>query len=64
LDFADLSVEFFKNAVVYSAKRGRFIAIGRLNGMRVIAVIFAQLGSEAVSVISMRPANKKERESL
>jgi uncharacterized DUF497 family protein len=28
----------------------------------VISVIFAVYGREAVSIISMRPANKKERE--
>lgn len=39
------------------------MAIGRLaNG--VIAVVFAVLGAEGVSVISMRPASRKERSLL
>jgi uncharacterized protein len=44
------------------AKRGRQAAIGRLDG--VIAVIFAMLGTEGVSIISARPANRKERQLL
>jgi uncharacterized DUF497 family protein len=41
---------------------GAIFAIGELDG--VIVVIFAQLGSEGVSVISARPANRKERSLL
>jgi uncharacterized DUF497 family protein len=59
-DFADLSEEFFLSAQVIPAKGGRHMAIGRLDdGM--IAVVFALLGTEGVSVISMRHASKKER---
>ena len=60
LDFADLDPEFFLTAVLRPAKQGRLMAIGRLKG-GVIAVIFAQLGAEALTVISMRPARKNER---
>jgi len=61
LDFADLTSDFFLEAHVEAAKEGRFLAIGRLKGEVVIAVVFRPLGSEAVSVISMRRANQKER---
>ncbi|MBD8555540.1 BrnT family toxin [Rhizobium sp. CFBP 8762] len=60
-DFADLTLEFFRDASVTTAKADRFIAIGELHGQQVIAVIFRPLGSQALSVISMRPANQKER---
>lgn len=60
LDFSDLSEEFFLSAVTVPAKLGRRKAIGRLqNG--VIAAIFMILGSEGLSVISMRPARQDER---
>lgn len=60
LDFKDLSFDFFLSAVTVPAKNGRRKAIGRLqNG--VIAAIFVSLGSEALSVISMRPARRDER---
>ncbi len=60
LDFADLEIEFFLNSLVAPVREGRFKAIGPL-GRNVIVVVFAPLGTEAVSVISMRPANRKER---
>lgn len=62
LDFAGLTMDFFVSAVVSSAGKGRYQAIGALGGT-VVSVIFAALGSEAISVISMRPANRKEREA-
>ncbi|WP_411034552.1 BrnT family toxin [Shinella sp. BYT-45] len=60
LDFADLSFEFFLTSVVVPAKAGRSKAIGRLADGTVV-VIFVTLGTEALSVISMRPARKDER---
>jgi len=60
LDFAALTEDFFADALILSAKHGRYNAIGMdTNG--VIAVVFATLGLEGISVISMRPASKKER---
>jgi uncharacterized DUF497 family protein len=60
LDFASLTEEFFADALVISAKSGRYVAIGKdVNG--VISVVFATLGLEGISVISMRPASKEER---
>ena len=60
LDFADLDLDFFVTAGVIPAKDGRYKAVGQLNG-GVVIVVFAPLGSEAVSVVSMRPASRKER---
>ncbi len=61
LDFADLTIEFFENALIVDAKESRFMAIGDFQGRMIAAVIFRPLGSEALSVISMRRANAKER---
>lgn len=60
LDFAHLDEAFFLKATIVPARAGRFMAIGVLQD-QVIAVVFAMLGSEAVSVISMRRASRKER---
>ena len=64
LDFADLTEDFFLSAMVIPAHHDRFMAIGEFEGQIVIAVVFAPLGSEAISVISMRPASRKERKLL
>ena len=61
LDFADLTLDFFKTAQIETAKQKRFLAVGRLEGVAIIAVVFRPLGSEAISVISMRRASKIER---
>jgi len=61
LDFADLTVEFFETATIYPAKGNRFLAVGMLEHVAVIAVIFAPLGTEAIAVVSMRPASPRER---
>jgi hypothetical protein len=61
LDFADLDGEFFAAAKIVPAKEGRAIAIGEFRGQIIVAVVFVALGSEAISVISMRPASRKER---
>jgi len=63
MDFADLTYEFFLSSVNIPAKDGRFKAIGQLDD-GVVVVIYATLGSEALSVISMRRANRKERNML
>jgi uncharacterized DUF497 family protein len=60
LDFATLTEDFFAEALVISAKNGRYLAIGKdVNG--VVSVVFATLGLEGISVISMRSASPKER---
>ena len=63
LDFADLDEAFFLEAVIVPAKRDRYKAVGWF-GQTVLAVIFAPLGTQGLSVISMRIANRKERALL
>lgn len=60
LDFTALTIEFFEASIVVPARDGRFKAIGEFEGS-VLAVIFKPLGVEAVAVISMRHASRKER---
>ena len=62
LDFADLNEAFFDNALVVPShnKSKRWVAIG-VSIRGVLVVIFARLGREGVSIISMRPASKDER---
>ena len=60
LDFADLTEEFFVAAATYPAREGRLMAVGEFRG-QLHVVIFKPLGTEAVSVISMRRASRKER---
>jgi len=62
-DFNDVNAEFLGSCIVYSAQKDRLMAIGNLGG-RSITVIFRPLGSEALSLISMRSASLKERELL
>lgn len=61
LDFAELDVSFFLNASIRAAKTGRAIAIGEFQGRMIVAVVFLPMGREAISIISMRPASRKER---
>ena len=65
LDLADAESFDWDQAIVtpgHPAQDGRprFRAIGWL-GDELVTVVFALLGTEAVSVISMRPASRKER---
>jgi uncharacterized protein len=59
IDFANLGPEFFLGALVKPARDGRWVAIGKHEG--IIVVIFATLGTEGLSIISARPASAKER---
>ena len=62
LDMADLEhdFEFFAAATIYAGRKGRFVAVGEKAG-RILAVVYQTLGTEAISLISTRPASKKER---
>jgi uncharacterized DUF497 family protein len=65
LDFVHAETGDWDHALVretYPGRRGeaRFKAIVRIRN-RLIVVIFSPLGTEALSVISMRPANAKEK---
>lgn len=62
LDFADLEDgTFFETAMAIPSHNGRFKAVGWLGDVMVVVVVFKPLGTEALSVISMRPASRKER---
>ena len=63
LDFDLIDPGFFDGAIVVAAKRGRLLALNRIRG-RPYAVVFKPLGTEAVSVISLRIASMKERRFL
>lgn len=60
LDFKDLDVEYFVNAIIVPAKLFRFMAIGVLSD-DVIATVFVKLGTQGLSIVSMRRASRKER---
>jgi uncharacterized DUF497 family protein len=61
LDFADVENGFdWANASITPVKDGRLKALGKLSDGTVV-VIFAMLGTEALSIISLRPASKRER---
>ncbi|MDQ0999440.1 uncharacterized DUF497 family protein [Phyllobacterium ifriqiyense] len=60
LDFADLDIEFLAEAQVVSANHHRLKATGLFYG-QIIAVVFVALGTEAISIISMRLASRLER---
>jgi uncharacterized protein len=62
LDFADLTETFFDNALVVPShnKSKRWVAIS-VSIRGVVVVVFARLGREGVSIVSMRPASRSER---
>ena len=62
LDFADLNETFFDNALVIPSynKSRRWVAVG-VSIRGVIVVVFARLGREGISIVSMRPASRSER---
>jgi uncharacterized DUF497 family protein len=60
LDFTDLTEAFFENALFLPSRNKRWRGIGASDA-GVICVVFAKLGREGVSVISMRPASARER---
>ena len=64
LDFASLTADFFEAAHVEAARQDRFLAIGELEGVAIVAVVFRPLGAEALSIVSMRRANRTERNRL
>jgi hypothetical protein len=63
IDFAVFDETFFLHAIVNAAKKDRLKAVGWLDGSPV-AVIFKLLGSEAISIVSARPASRAERRLL
>jgi uncharacterized DUF497 family protein len=64
LNFADIEAGFdWESAEIETSRQRRLKAVGTLNNEAVV-VIFAALGTEAISVISLRPASRKERSAL
>lgn len=63
MDFALLTEDFFADALIIPAREGRYKAVGMLADGTLV-VIFALLGSEAISIISMRTASANERRML
>ncbi|MER8706233.1 BrnT family toxin [Mesorhizobium sp. M1088] len=59
LDFAALGDEFFLASTIRTAKAGRLTAIGGI--IDGIVAVVARLGSEGISIISVRPASPAER---
>jgi uncharacterized DUF497 family protein len=59
-DLDEVPPEFFEAAMILGARQGRFEAVGLLDG-RMMAIIFRPLGTEALSIISMRRASVSER---
>jgi len=65
LDFGAIDEAFFEHAVIKAARVERFQAVGTLSGVSVVVSgIFSRLGTEAISIISLRRANQKERKFL
>jgi uncharacterized DUF497 family protein len=65
LDLADAKFFDWESAIVIAARqsvsgRARFRAIGRLRS-DLVALVFSPLGSEAVALISLRRASRRER---
>lgn len=63
LDFARVTPAFLAVAILVAERDGRRLVVGRLDG-RAVAVVIAPLGTEAVAVVTMRPASKAERRLL
>lgn len=59
-DLADIDESFLEIARIKPAHSGRFRATAPLHG-ELVTVIFKPLGIEAVSLVTMRPASRKER---
>ncbi len=64
LDFAAIPLGFFESAVATPAMGSRVKFVGTLEDTLVVVVIAAPLGNEAISIISLRRANRKERKSI
>ena len=62
LDFGIITIVFLADAIIRPAN-GRLQAIGVIDG-RAVSLIFSPLGSEAVSLISLRLASARERALL
>ena len=64
LDFAAITLEFFENAHATPAIEGRVKFVGTIKAALFVVVIAAPLGTDSISIISLRRASRKERRSL
>ncbi|MEJ0013805.1 MAG: BrnT family toxin [Bauldia sp.] len=60
LDFADIDDFGWADAFITPSHSRRLKAVGLLRG-KIVVVVYARLGTEAISIVGMRPANAKER---
>ncbi|KQP16614.1 BrnT family toxin [Methylobacterium sp. Leaf93] len=69
LDFADFDASFdAERALIRPTRpsrtgRNRYMLIGEWNDVLVVVVIISPLGTEAFDIVSLRPANGKERKT-
>jgi hypothetical protein len=63
LDFADFDPQMLLTASVTSTHSGRLKVIGILGG-EPVTVVLKPTGREAISIVSMRPASRRERKAL
>jgi uncharacterized DUF497 family protein len=63
LDFADVGYFEWETALITTTHSKRFKAVGR-NDDGTAVVIYAELGTEAISIVSFRPANARERKLI
>jgi uncharacterized DUF497 family protein len=63
LDFIEAHDFDWAGATTDPVIGGPFQALGLLHGS-FVSIVFAKLGTEALSIISMRPASRKERRLL
>ena len=65
LDFAEVEAHFDLNAALIMPSypglggRARFKATGPMR-QRLVVLVFSRLGTKAIAIISLRPANQKE----
>ena len=68
-DFADFELGFsFDRYLTFAARpsrtgRQRFRLIGSLYGEQVVAALISPLGSEAIGLVSLRPASSMEKKA-
>jgi hypothetical protein len=63
LDFADVIHFEWETALIVTTHSSRFKAVGRYADGTAV-VVYAELGTEAISIVSFRPANATERRLL
>jgi uncharacterized DUF497 family protein len=63
MDFADVVFFGWETALIAKSHSNRMKAIGHFED-GIAVVIYAKLGTEAISIISFRPAKPKERSLL